>query len=123
MRSQATDSVGGNGSNCWNMAHEADLLEYYETMYRPLSNFGTPLSEGSLSALLEPIESNTQHVRMAMHSSLTAYVLLLREAGRFHPVASIDVLVEQATHRFAELAVIDEDGNSEGRTDDRLERL
>jgi hypothetical protein len=96
------------------MAQQAGLLEYYETMYRPLSNFGTHLSEGSLSALLEPIENNISHVRMAMHGALTAYVLLLREASRFHAVESIDVDVSHATERFSDLAAMDLDGASEG---------
>lgn len=109
LQTQLIETPAGDGLNYWNLAHQAGLMEYYETMYRPLSNFGTHLSEGSLSALLEPAANDSQHIRMALHSALSTYILLLREASRFHPVAAIDAVVAPLTHRFADL--IQKDGS------------
>lgn len=84
------------------LARRAGLTEYYETMYRPLSNFGTHLSEGSLSLLLEPSENDAEHIIMAMHGVVSTFGVFLREIDRLFPVPSLATHVESTISAFAD---------------------
>jgi hypothetical protein len=102
IEQQIEDVQSGARLNYEELARNAGLTEYYETMYRPLSNFGTHLSEGSLSQLLEPNENDAEHIFMSMHTVLSGFGLLLREIERLFPVSALAQQVEQNIHSYAD---------------------
>jgi hypothetical protein len=83
-----------NGGSC--------LTEYYDSMYRPLSNFATHLSEGSLSLLQEPIENDAEHIIMAMHGVVSTFALFLREVEKQFPVPQLAIELEKTIQAYAD---------------------
>jgi hypothetical protein len=102
IEKQMAKTAKGKRFQIKDLADVAGLTEYYDSMYRPLSNFGTHLSEGSLSLLQEPIENDAEHIIMAMHGVVSTFALLLREVEKQFSVPNLAAQVEKAIHAYAE---------------------
>jgi hypothetical protein len=102
IEKQIAETPKGKRIQIKDLADAAGLTEYYDSMYRPLSNFGTHLSEGSLSLLQEPIENDADHIVMAIHGVVSTFALLLREVEKQFPVPHLEIELEKTIHAYAD---------------------
>ncbi len=102
IEKQMAKTTKGKRLQIKDLADVAGLTEYYDSMYRPLSNFGTHLSEGSLSLLQEPIENDAEHIIMAMHGVVSTFALFLREVEKQFSVPHLAIELEKAIQAYAD---------------------